>query len=537
MLKEYWDKYKLSYFAFLTGLFYIAWASFVGYKPFYFHDESVVSPFSIYEGLDSMKPLYLKIFMGLQEFLSDKEIVNGLILIVHFFNAMLFFGLFDKKNKIPWATIILIFSPFVFYNLSLQDYRQSFLETLGILYIYVNYFKEDFKFKNIILIVMLMLGILIDYTFILFICLDLFHGTRGRNLYFRILIATVFTSVLVYYDRFSLNSLTPKAELLYMKNSVSIGQYALLFVNAILEFFGGTQSFGIKFVEHKVILRDLFFKIIFLASSFVFVVKFYRKKMIPLLVLILVLFFYNYAIESSSMLLALAGSYCNTISVKAAIFAPAFLGGIYALSNRPEEKKPLVYFCLIIGLVSWINFSNNSSNNIFNVHRNDAPVFWGVLQNPELRFPRTFSQVYPDEVKSLSANEKVFVDGLKNIDRSAYLKYFSDRKKGESLLDVFVYLNQGRFIEAQETLGAISLTGFITKESFLKLASTINSNFERKLRDTIHPLIFELIREKETMSLAESLYVLSLLQYSNIGAVEAKRVLINEFGNVFKPEK
>ena len=384
---------------------------------------------------------------------------------------------------------------------------------------------------------MLLLGVMVDYTFLLFISLDFFYAKKGKDLYLRIFTVAMFATVLFFYDRATSSLVSSRSELLFQKESISMFHYLQFFFNSMLEFLGGTRSLGISFIEHELILRDLFFKIIFLIAGATLAVKYYRKKIIAILSSLLILFVFSFFFESSSSVLILAGVYCNTIAIKAAILIPTFTGIAYALSSRPEEKKALLYFCMIVGLVSWLNFSNNSSNNVVNVHRNDAPVFWGVLQNSNLSFARPFSEVYPEQTKKLDFKDRIFVNGLDKIDNESYAKFMALKNERGSLLDGFVYMNQGEFIKAQESVSASFLTGALTKKSFPLLMDKINSNLEIKLENSIQPLLYELLKDRQTYPLAESLYLISLLHYTEIEKDEIKRTLINEFGYIFKSEK
>ncbi len=535
MLDEVWDKVKIVHVLFITCLFYILWIAFFNYRPYFSHLDSFVSAFSLYDIQGAFEPVKLKTIAIFGDFVIDKKSINSFILFFHLFNSLLFFNFFDKKNKLPIASCLYVLSPFVFYNLSIQDFGHVALETFGICYVFISFSTTSFKNKNILILMLLLFGTLIDYSFLLIFTLDFFYLEERKSFYFRALVVAVFAISLGFYDNRGQLDLLSRAEIIYQQRNISYPQYFLFFINSFTEFAGGMLSLGISFIETKVHVRDIFFKLLFLISSIYLILRFYRNKIVTILAVFFSIFIFTKFFKSSSLVMALGGVYYNSIAINASVFFPVFLGVCYLVSKK--ENKELVVFCFVLGIVAWINLLNNSSNNIINVYRNDAPVFWGLEKHKDLNFNKNFQEIYPQEVKKLSTVEKMFSAGLKNINSKDYEHYVTLRSQPFSVLDVFVYMNKGQFIKSQETLGVLYINNIISKAAYNNLGETINYNFEIKLSETIHPLIFELLTKQETSGVAESVYLLGLLQYSNLRDDVMKGALTHEFGATFKPKK
>lgn len=518
-------------------IFYVAWGNFWHYQSFFNHDESLMVPFKMFDELEKFSPFYLKVWDNFREWMTYKEFLKPMIYFSPLIAGLLFFHFFERAKKIPWASIIFILGPFLFYNLSLNDYRLSLMMIYAVLYLVVYEKSQKWRARNLLLIIMLIVGTFLDYSFLLLAMIDIFSDDKKSERIARGAGALILLGIILYFQQRSLEIIKPKIELLYDQKYFNAPQVLLFYFNAVLEFIGATKSLGVAFVERKVVLHDWGMKLVLLCSLSGFLVRFYRRYFLRAALLICLTALVAFLLTSSSMTIVFAGNYLSTMAFKGTMLFPAFLIMCYGMSKLEVAEFRLNYFVLAVVLLSWMNLINNVQNNISNIHRDESPVFWGIIQNTHLKFASSFTQAYKEDVKKLHPDDRLFVDGLKNINPNVYLEYQQRRNSPATLLDSFVYSQQGQFLKALENLGVLQQNGVISNRAFLEYAGKINAGFEAKLESTIHPLIYELLYKADGFSLAEKVYLLALFQYTNMGNDEVVRMLIHEFGAVFQTKK
>jgi len=175
----------------------------------------------------------------------------------------------------------------------------------------------------------------------------------------------------------------------------------------MVEFAGGVKSLGLSFVERRLVIHDLAMKLILLFCFLGFMIRYYKKYLIKIVLAFFVTGLFAYLMTNTSMAIIFSGNYLATISFKAALLYPAFLLMCYALTTLGSHEHRLTLLALFLVILSWLNIANNAQSNISNVHRDEAPVFGGVNQSSHLKFSTLYSQLYSSEMKKLHPDDLV----------------------------------------------------------------------------------------------------------------------------------
>jgi hypothetical protein len=324
----------------VIGLFGIVWSPFLYYKPFYSLDKELNDFFQISETGYFNLSFTLPIF---DNYLDDiSELAKNILLLSHLFAVILFYWCFDRNSKKPLGTYFFILCPLTFYNLTILDLRQPISSVVAVIYIFCQ-LKDSFKFKNILLCLLMLLGLFIDRSFVLIVLADLFFSTKKRESFLRCLVALIAFVILNYYESMSTSSLHRFAAYHFDRSNFSLGFYIKSFLSKTTDFFLGKAAFGISIFENEILFKYLFGKILL---GIVVGVGFLKLKMHNLklafsyIIFFLILLIAYLYLNNSSYAVIRDGLYLNNMSFKASVLFSTFLiWAIYITQNTEHYPK------------------------------------------------------------------------------------------------------------------------------------------------------------------------------------------------------
>jgi hypothetical protein len=528
MLNQKFIKTSLLPVIVILSLFYIAWSPFFLYKSFFFFDEEryyhfLTLPSETFSFLFSL--FTFKFFHGHE---LRSEVAKFIILGMHLLNCFLYYLLFEKKREKILGSVFLVFCPLIFYDISLLDIRQSFIHSLAIFYFYFNFNRDRFKYADIILIGISFLGLYVDYTFVVVVVSDAFLNRFKKAAIQRLILSLAIFAVFSWYELFFWGQFRHEDAFLFQKNFSLV--YLSQFVSSIAGFIAGHSGFGLRLFENNNYHagQTIAFFVFFLIS--VAIVNTSVKKYVHsflyvssyVLALLIICYF-----SGGNLGLVIKGQYWNDIVFKSSFLFSLFLICSFVLSEIIENKNPFfIVVSFAILAFGWINLLPNISDNTIRVTRKEAPVFWGLASNESLHFNTDFSAEYPEAYKTLTSKHKLAVNAFDHPADS------SDFEKLPVLVKVGFYLDQRLYSQSMMNLNLALVNGIISNELYQEYLAFIKVKWSNELKRTVKPLLFEVISVNKTA--ANSLYLLSLLHFTEMQDPEMKKDLIHEFEQIFK---
>jgi hypothetical protein len=512
----------------ILSLFYIAWSPFFLYKNFFFFDEERYYYFLTLpsETFSFLSSLFIFKFLHGEE--TRNEVAKFIILGLHLFNCFLYFFLFEKKKEKILGSAFLIFCPLVFYDISILDIRQSFIHSLAIFYFYISFNRDHFKYSDIITIGITFIGLYVDYSFLVVVMSDVFLNRFKKIALQRFVFSLAMFALFSWYEAFFWGQFKYKDAFLFEKNfSLSyLGQFS----SSLVDFITGFGGFGLRVFENDDYPAGQMyaFGVIFVIAVIVVntIIKKYYSSFLYVTGYILSILLICY-FSGGNLGLIMRGQYWSDIVFKSSVWFCLFLMYSLLLSEIIETKKQ---FIVVLGFATlafaWVNLLPNISDNTVRIKRKDAPVFWSLAANQSLRFQTNFSEEYPVIYKNLTSKSKIPVNGLEYPADPAVVQ------KLPILLKYDFYFDQRLYSQSLINLNLALLNGVISKELYQEYLIYIKGRWSDELKRTIKPLMFEVLSVNKPA--ANSLYLLSLLHFTEMQDLAMKKDLINEFDHVFK---